>query len=86
MNKTNTLSIVQAGAPVPPEHPHQKPQHLALSELEVAQLVGCSLSRLRQDRHHARGLPYVKWGRSVRYLWEDLKKYLEDRRITHHVQ
>lgn len=69
-----------------PEFPYEKSSPLALTEVQVAEIIGCSLSRLRQDRHHARGLPYVKWGRSVRYLWDDLKKHLEDRRITHHVQ
>ena len=83
MNNNKVLSDDRDSAPIDFGAKHGKPSPLALTETQVAELVGCSLSRLRQDRHQARGLAYVKWGRSVRYLWEDVHKYLKNHRITH---
>ena len=53
-----------------------------LTEREVAQLLSCSLSRLRQDRHKSRGLPYSKMGRSVRYSVADVSAYMTKCRVT----
>ena len=52
-----------------------------LSEKEVAQIIGCTLSTLRNHRHLGRGLPYVKNGRSVRYNHDDVIGFMEGRKI-----
>ena len=53
-----------------------------LTEKQVAELLSCSLSRLRQDRHKSRGLPYSKMGRSVRYSVADVERYMAQCRVT----
>lgn len=52
-----------------------------LSEKEVSQMTGRALSTLRNERSLGKGLPYVKFGRSVRYPRADLISYLEARKI-----
>jgi len=52
-----------------------------IDEKEVSKLTGRALSTLRNDRHRGRGLPYVKLGRSVRYIEEDIEKYVLSHRI-----
>lgn len=56
---------------------------LWLNERQVAELIGCSLSKLRQDRFKARGLNYSKNGRSVRYSFAEIQAYMENCKITH---
>jgi hypothetical protein len=56
-------------------------QNQWLTERQVAEIVGLSLSKLRQDRHFCRGFPYTKAGRSVRYLFKDIEQFMLDRRI-----
>jgi predicted DNA-binding transcriptional regulator AlpA len=53
-----------------------------LDEKQVSQLVGRALSTLRNDRHLRRGLPYVKFGRSVRYSKADVIAFMEARKIS----
>ena len=55
---------------------------LYLTERDVAKILSCSLSRLRQDRHKSRGLPYSKVGRSVRYSVADVETYMAQCRVT----
>lgn len=56
-------------------------------EREAAQYIGMSCSFLRQDRmngfrkQRTPGPNYIKIGKSVRYLKEDLDAWLEHRRI-----
>lgn len=52
-----------------------------LTEKQVAAKINCSLSKLRQDRHKCIGIPYCKFGRSVRYALKDVAKYLEQHRV-----
>jgi predicted DNA-binding transcriptional regulator AlpA len=58
-----------------------------LTETEAATYVGMSRSFLRQDRMknarggEAVGPPWIKIGRSVRYLREDLEEWLMSHRI-----
>jgi len=52
-----------------------------LNEHEAAKAVGKSVQTLRNDRHLRRGCPYVKLGRSVRYLLSDIQNYLQKHRI-----
>lgn len=57
-------------------------KYCLLSESQVSDLLGISLSKLRQDRHFHRGIPYVKIGRSVRYAEADVQAFVEARRIV----
>ena len=52
-----------------------------LTEREVAQLTGRSLSTLRNERHLCKGFSYVKIGRSVRYPKADVIAFMEARKI-----
>ena len=60
----------------------------ALSELEAASYIGMSRSFLRQSRmdgdrvNRTPGPRYLKIGRSVRYLIEDLDAWLETFRTS----
>ena len=54
---------------------------LAVKENQASQLISRGVQTLRNDRHHRRGMPYVKMGRSVRYLMSDILTYLEKHRI-----
>jgi excisionase family DNA binding protein len=58
------------------------PQYL--TEAEVADMTRISLSTLRNDRFRRRGLPYIKFGRSVRYSLDDVIQYMESRKISTH--
>ncbi|SHN48992.1 helix-turn-helix domain-containing protein [Desulfovibrio litoralis] len=53
-----------------------------MNEFATEQLLACSVSKLRQDRHKHRGLPYAKIGRSVRYKLIDVQAYLDRCKIT----
>lgn len=55
-----------------------------LMEMDAAEYLGLSRSTLRQSRmngvreRHVSSPPYVKIGRSIRYLKSDLNKWLEE--------
>jgi predicted DNA-binding transcriptional regulator AlpA len=53
----------------------------AINEFQVSELTGRAVQTLRNDRHRQRGIPYVKLGRSVRYIFSDVMEYLENHRI-----
>ncbi len=53
-----------------------------LNEKEAAKLTGKALSTLRNDRHHRRGIPYIKDQSSIKYSRLDILSYLEARKIT----
>ncbi len=55
-----------------------------LNEKEVAILIGVSVYTLRQHRFKGVGLPYVKYGKSVRYSTADITAYLESMKINHY--
>lgn len=48
---------------------------------QVADVVQTTVDALAQDRYRGRGIPYVKIGGRVRYLREDVLKYLADNRV-----
>lgn len=60
----------------------------ALTEVEAAQYIGMSRSYLRQDRmngvrdNRTPGPPWVKIGRLIRYLVEELDAWLNQHRVT----
>ena len=53
-----------------------------LNEKEVSYLTGIALSTLRNQRFNCTGIPYSKIGRSVRYSYEEVVRYMEQRKIT----
>ncbi len=53
-----------------------------IDEHQTAHLLACSLSKLRQDRHKCRGIPYTKLGRSVRYSLLDIQSYMTKNRVN----
>ena len=53
----------------------------AVGEHTAAAILEKSVQSLRNERHLGRGLPYVKIGRSVRYLLSDIREYLQRHRI-----
>lgn len=48
---------------------------------QVAMFVQSTTDALAQDRYRRRGIPYVKIGGRVRYLREDVLKYLSAHRF-----
>jgi AraC-like DNA-binding protein len=70
----------------PPQRPPRQEIPLVgwLTEKEVASLLGCSLSLLRQNRFYRKGIPFSKMGggRAVRYAAEDVKSFMAARRIV----
>lgn len=53
----------------------------AVGEHTAAAILKKSVQTLRNDRHLRKGVPYVKMGRSVRYLLKDINDYLMKHRI-----
>jgi hypothetical protein len=54
----------------------------AVTEKEAARILSLSVQTLRNNRHQHKGLPYIKLGRSVRYLTADLINHLQTNRIN----
>ena len=52
------------------------------NEHEAAALLKSSVQTLRNNRFLRKGCPYIKIGRSVRYLLSDIQDYLERNRIN----
>jgi hypothetical protein len=52
-----------------------------LRDAELAKELGVSASKLRQDRHLKRGLPYIKAGCCVLYDFAEVLKYLEKQTV-----
>jgi hypothetical protein len=53
----------------------------ALNEHEAASMLCLAVQTLRNARHLRMGCPYIKIGRSVRYLLSDVEEYLQKNRI-----
>lgn len=52
-----------------------------ISEKQVAELTGLALSTLRNDRSLGRGIPYIKFRKSVRYNENDVVDFMESHKI-----
>lgn len=61
----------------------QTPQIRYLSERAVSEMTGIPVKSLQQNRFHRKGLPYVKFGKLVRYDLQDVVSYLEARKVRH---
>jgi hypothetical protein len=59
----------------------EKNQIQAVDEYEAGKIMDRGVQTLRNDRHLRKGCPYVKIGRSVRYLLNDIHEYLLKNRI-----
>jgi hypothetical protein len=58
------------------------PEQKFLTEKEVSALIGRSVQTLRNDRCLCRGLPYVKYGRQIRYVLADVLAAMAAHRIV----
>jgi hypothetical protein len=47
-----------------------------ITPLELAPVMRTSEAALAQDRYRRRGIPYIKYGRRVRYLRSDVARFL----------
>ena len=54
-----------------------------LSEAQVAMILNRAPSTLQKDRTNRRGVPYVRFGRTVRYMVGDLMDYIEENRVAY---
>lgn len=52
-----------------------------ITEKEVSKRIEVSLAKLRNDRYLGRGLPYYKFGNTVRYSASDIKAFMDAHRI-----
>ena len=52
-----------------------------INENDVSGITGLSVQTLRNWRFQGKGIPYVKAGRSVRYQYQDVIAYMEERRV-----
>lgn len=52
-----------------------------LTPAEAAQYLRLTTAALAQDRYLGRGIPFVKYGKRVRYLRQDVLDYLAANRV-----
>ena len=52
-----------------------------LTETQVAEITGFSLSKLRKARKRLEGIPFSKAGKNVRYLLKDVTDYMKGHRV-----
>jgi hypothetical protein len=53
----------------------------AITEREAAVRLSLSVATLRAWRHQGRGPRYVRFGRAIRYVIEDLNSFVEASRV-----
>jgi predicted HTH transcriptional regulator len=58
-----------------------EPARNFLRETEIAKEIGISVPKLRQDRHHGKGLPYIRLGSRILYDREEVFKYLRSQAV-----
>lgn len=52
-----------------------------LKEAQVAEMTGRAVQTLRNERFKRKGIPYAKIGRSVRYDMDDVRAFMDARKI-----
>ena len=52
-----------------------------LTEKQVSEITSIPIPTLRNDRHRKRGLPYSKFGNTVRYSIKDIVEFMDKHRI-----
>ena len=50
-----------------------------VTEIEAAEILGCSVHKLQRDRQIGSPIPFVKIGRSVKYRYDHIMEYIESR-------
>ncbi len=78
-NKGKVSEPIQTHIPL--SAPIEKQQDRYLTEREVSDITGVSLSTLRSNRSSHKGMPYIKVGRSIRYKLLDVITYMDEHRI-----
>lgn len=58
---------------------HQLPE--VLTPAELADFLRTTTASLAQDRYLGRGIPFIKHGKRVRYLRQDVLDYLTANRV-----
>lgn len=53
-----------------------------LTETQLSEILGRSISALQKDRCYKRGVPFYKMGGMVRYRVGDLLEYIDQHRIV----
>ncbi len=53
-----------------------------LTERAVARMLSCSVSVLQKHRFKHKGLPYAKFGKSVRYNEADVFEFMESQKVV----
>ncbi len=54
-----------------------------VSDKQLAKLLGISVDVIRSHRKEKKGLPFYRFGRSVRYSLHDVRKYIEHNKVNH---
>lgn len=52
-----------------------------VDERQIAAWGGFSLSRLRNDRYQKKGIPFIKFGSSVKYRVGDYRSHIQNNRV-----
>jgi len=52
-----------------------------INEIEASEKLHVATQTLRNWRHQRKGPPYIKMGGNVRYLEDDLMRYIESKKI-----
>ncbi len=52
-----------------------------ISERELAKRTGIATQTLRNWRWASKGFPYIRIGRTIRYSWDAVKGFLDQRRV-----
>ena len=53
-----------------------------ITEQQLSEATGMSLSHIRNQRWNRTGIPYYKLGRSVRYRLDEVIQWMEEHRIN----
>jgi hypothetical protein len=61
---------------------NQNPEQIYLPDTEVAKITHSGVQTLRNLRSKGAGIPYVKFGRLVRYKLADVLQFMEARKVT----
>jgi hypothetical protein len=64
----------------PPRDTHL-PTNL-VDENRIAEVIGCTVAKVRADRHKGTGCPYYKIGRMVRYDLSEVQSWIASKRVT----
>ncbi len=59
----------------------QNQDHKYLNEIGVSEMTSIPVQTLRNKRFEGIGIPYIKFGRSIRYSLQDVIDFMESHRI-----